>query len=58
MGAMVIGRSRCWIVAGEFATLEAVFDVAEGEAKAAVLLDLLGRRNRVKVRVDDLVAAL
>jgi transcriptional antiterminator RfaH len=49
---------RVRIVAGEFATLEAVFDVAEGEARAAVLLDLLGRQNRVKVRVDDLVAAL
>ena len=49
---------RVRIVAGEFATLEAVFDVAEGEARAAVLLDLLGRQNRVKVGVDDLVAAL
>ena len=49
---------RVRIVAGEFATLEAVFDVAEGETRAAVLLDLLGRQNRVKVGVDDLVAAL
>ena len=49
---------RVRIVAGEFATLEAVFDVAEGETSAAVLLEMLGRQNRVNVRVDDLVAAL
>jgi transcriptional antiterminator RfaH len=49
---------RVRIVAGEFATLEAVFDVAEGETRAAVLLDLLGRQNRTKVSVDNLVAAL
>ena len=30
---------RVRIVAGEFAILEAGFDVAEGEARAAVLLD-------------------
>ena len=49
---------RVRIVAGELAALEAVFDVAKGETRAAVLLDLLGRQNRVKVGVDDLVAAL
>ena len=50
-------EQRARIVAGEFATLEAVFDVAEGATRAAVLLDLLGRQNRVKVGVDNLVAA-
>ena len=43
------------IVAGPYASLEAVFEMAEGEERAAVLLDLLGRQNRVRVELDQLV---
>jgi transcriptional antiterminator RfaH len=42
------------IVAGPFATLEGVFDMAEGESRAAVLLDLLGRQSRVRVEVGEI----
>ena len=42
------------IVAGDYATLEAVFDLAEGEERATVLLDLLGRQTRVRVGVGAL----
>jgi transcription antitermination factor NusG len=45
------------IVAGPFATLEGVFDLAEGEARATVLLDLLGRQNRVRVAAGEIVNA-
>ena len=45
------------IVAGEFATLEAVFDIAEGEERATVLLELLGRQSRVRVGVGDLMVS-
>ncbi len=45
------------IVAGAFATLEGVFDMAEGESRATVLLDLLGRQNPVRVGVGDIVNA-
>ena len=43
------------IVTGAFATLEAVFDLAEGEERATVLLDLLGRQSRVRVPVGELI---
>ena len=43
------------IVAGDYATLEAVFDIAEGEERATVLLELLGRQSRVRVGVGNLV---
>jgi hypothetical protein len=45
------------IVAGDHATLEAVFDMAEGEERAPVLLDLLGRHSSVRVGVGDIVSA-
>jgi transcriptional antiterminator RfaH len=45
------------IVTGDFATLEAVFDLAEGEGRATVLLDLLGRQTRVRVGVGEIVSA-
>jgi len=45
------------IVAGPFATLEGVFDMAEGESRATVLLDLLGRQSRVRVGVGEIVNA-
>jgi transcriptional antiterminator RfaH len=45
------------IVAGPFATLEGIFDMAEGDSRAAVLLDLLGRQNRVRIGVGEIVNA-
>ncbi len=48
---------RVRIVAGDYATLEAVFDLAEGEARATVLLHLLGRQGRVRVGVGEIVNA-
>ena len=45
------------IVAGDFATLDAVFDMAEGEERATVLLELLGRQSRVGVGVGEIVSA-
>jgi transcriptional antiterminator RfaH len=46
------------IVAGPFATLEGVFDMADGESRATVLLDLLGRQSPVRVGVQDFVSAV
>lgn len=43
------------IVAGPHASLAAVFEMAEGEERAAVLVDLLGRQNRVRVDLDQLL---
>jgi transcriptional antiterminator RfaH len=44
------------IVTGPYATLEGVFDMAEGEARATVLLDLLGRQSRVRVAAAEIVS--
>jgi len=46
---------RVRIVAGPYASLEAVFEMAEGEDRAAVLLELLGRQNRVRVDLAELL---
>ncbi len=46
---------RVRIVAGPYASLEAVFEMEEGEDRAAVLLDLLGRQNRVRVDLAQLL---
>jgi len=48
---------RVRIVTGDYATLEAVFDLAEGEERATVLLELLGRQSRVRVGVREIVSA-
>jgi transcription antitermination factor NusG len=45
------------IVAGPFATLEGVFDMAEGDERATVLLDLLGRQSPIRVGVGEIVNA-
>jgi transcriptional antiterminator RfaH len=45
------------IVAGPFATLEGVFDMAQGETRATVLLDLLGRQSPVRLGVGEIVNA-
>jgi transcriptional antiterminator RfaH len=45
------------IVTGDYATLEVVFDLAEGEERATVLLELLGRQSRVRVGVGEIVNA-
>jgi transcriptional antiterminator RfaH len=44
------------IVAGPYASLEAVFEMEEGADRAMVLLDLLGRQSRVSVDVSQLIA--
>ncbi|MGA1384447.1 MAG: transcription/translation regulatory transformer protein RfaH [Steroidobacteraceae bacterium] len=44
------------IIAGPFASLEAVFEMQEGADRAMVLLDLLGRQSRVSVDINQLVA--
>ena len=43
------------IVAGPYASLEAVFEMVDGEERAAVLLDLLSRQNRVRVNIDQII---
>ncbi len=45
------------IVTWDYATLEAVFDLVEGEERATVLLELLGRQRRVRVGVGEIVNA-
>jgi transcriptional antiterminator RfaH len=45
------------IVAGPFATLEGVLDMAEGAERATVLLNLLGRQSRVRVAAAEIVNA-
>ena len=50
-------RQKVRIVTGAFATLEAVFDIAEGGERATVLLELLGRQSRVRVGVGEIVNA-
>jgi len=44
------------IVAGPYASLEAVFEMQEGTDRAMVLLELLGRQSRVSVDVSQLIA--
>lgn len=44
------------IIAGPYASLEAVFEMQEGTDRAMVLLDLLGRQTRLSVDVNQLVA--
>jgi transcriptional antiterminator RfaH len=46
------------IVSGDYATLEAVFNLAEGEERGTVLLDLLGRQTRVRVGVREIDARI
>jgi transcription antitermination factor NusG len=45
------------IVAGPFATLEGVFDMAEGGERATVLLDLFGRQSPIRAGVGEIVHA-
>lgn len=49
---------RVQILKGPFAGLTAVFETARGDARAALLLDLLGRQNRVVVARDALSEAI
>jgi len=42
------------LIAGPFAGLEAVFDMPRGEDRAQVLLELLGKVQRLTVNQDDL----
>ena len=43
------------IIAGPYASLEVIFEMEEGDERATVLLDLLGRQSRVTVDVAQLV---
>jgi transcriptional antiterminator RfaH len=54
-GPVFMQGQKVRIVAGPYASLEAVFEMADGEDRAAVLLDLLGRQNRVLVDLDQLI---
>lgn len=49
---------RVQILEGPFAGLTAVFETARGDERAALLLDLLGRQNRVVVPRNALSEAL
>ncbi|MDO8862372.1 transcription termination/antitermination NusG family protein [Haliea sp. E1-2-M8] len=49
---------RVQILEGPFAGLNAVFEAARGDERAALLLDLLGRQNRIVVRRDALSEAV
>ena len=42
------------LIAGAFAGIEAVFDMPRGEDRAQVLLELLGKVQRLMVGLDDL----
>ena len=42
------------LIAGPFAGIEAVFDMPRGEDRAQVLLELLGKVQRLTVGLDDL----
>ena len=42
------------LVSGPFAGIEAVFDMARGADRARILLELLGKVQRVTVDIDDL----
>ena len=42
------------LMAGPFAGIEAVFDMPRGEDRAQVLLELLGKVQRLTVNQDDL----
>ena len=43
------------VIAGPFAGLEAVFDMPRGEDRAQVLLELLGKVQRLTISQDDLI---
>ena len=49
--------SREQVAAGPLAGLEGVFETASGDARVVVLLELLGKTNRLTVNRDWLVAA-
>jgi transcriptional antiterminator RfaH len=53
---LFVQGTRLKIVAGPFASLDAIFDMPQGSERATVLLDLLGRQSRVIVSVAQLVA--
>ena len=44
------------ITAGPFAGLKAVFDIADSEARCFVLLDMLGKQQRIAVDEMDILA--
>lgn len=48
---------RVTIVAGPFAGIEAVFDIADGERRAMVLVEMLGKRARLGVQLGQIAPA-
>jgi hypothetical protein len=44
------------VLEGAFAGLTAVFEGAQPEARAMILIELLGRKNNVEVPIDALNA--
>lgn len=46
---------RVRVVGGPFAGIEAVFQSSNGEQRSMILLDLLGKLNRVRVETDYLL---
>jgi transcriptional antiterminator RfaH len=46
---------RVTIVAGPFAGTQAIFDEPSGEGRVILLLDFLGRANRVRLATDQIV---
>ncbi len=45
------------IVSGPFAGVQAIFEAPSGEGRVILLLDLLGRANRVRLATDQIVRA-
>ena len=43
-------------VSGPFAGIEAVFDMARGGDRAQVLLQLLGKQQRITVGIDEMIS--
>ena len=48
------GGDKVRLIAGPFAGIEAIFDMPRGEDRAQVLLELLGKVQRLTVNQDDL----
>jgi transcriptional antiterminator RfaH len=48
---------RVTIVSGPFAGIEAIFEAPSGQGRVVLLLDLLGRANRVRLATDQIISA-
>ncbi|MFU8785518.1 transcription/translation regulatory transformer protein RfaH [Aliidiomarina sp.] len=45
------------ILSGPFAGLKGIYDIADGESRCFVLLDMLGKSQRLELDEDDITAA-